>query len=226
MPIISCQTLENKTYRIAVTLGNGMLENIVVTKDGLYSIYYIRDGKNINHNGHIVNVVQNKVIPSNNYILFDYSEDNSNRKERIYFHQIQFIRDITPNNAYQIALEHGFVGTVEDWLESMRGLPGKDAYELAVDCGFEGTIEDFIESLVGERGLSAYDIAVQYGYKGTEAEWVASLQGVDGKSAYEIAIEHGFEGTIEDWMAQNGDITSLKKDIEEIRTHIQWNAGM
>lgn len=226
MPIISCQVLENKEYRVAVTLGNGMLENVVITSDGLYSIYYIRDGKSINHNGRILNIVQNKAIPKNNYVLFDWSEDNSNRKERIYFHQIQFIRDITPNDAYQIALKHGFIGSVADWLESMRGHPGKSAYEIAVIHGFIGSEEEWIKSLHGVDGKSAYELACEHGYEGSEDEWVESLKGKDGKSAYEIAQEYGFEGSVEDWMAANGDVTALKKDVDDIKIAIQWNTGM
>ena len=220
VPIISCQVLENKSYRVAVTLGNGRLENLVITSDGLYSIYYIRDGKSINHTGRITNIVQNKAIPKNNYIVFDHSEDNSNRRERIYFYQIQHINDVTPNDAYRIALKHGFVGTVEDWLESMRGLPGKNAYELAVDCGFTGTLEEWLESLKGTGsggegsgsgapGLSAYQIAVQNGFEGTETEWLESLKGrpgATGMSAYQFAIQYGFVGTEEEWLA------SLKGD--------------
>lgn len=212
MPIISCNVLENKSYRVTVTLGNGMLENLVITSDGLYSIYYIRDGKSINHTGRIINIVQNKAIPKNNYVLFDWSEDNSNRRERIYFYQIQHINDITPNDAYQIALKHGFIGTVEDWLESMRGLPGKNAYELAVDCGFTGTLEEWLDSLKGSGeggsgsgspGLSAYQIAVQNGFAGTEKEWLESLKGRpgnDGMSAYQFAVQYGFKGTEEEWL--------------------------
>lgn len=250
MPIISCKVLENKTYRITVTIGNGMLENLVITSDGLYSIFYIRDGRSINHTGRIINIVQNKAIPKNNYILFDWSEDNSNRRERIYFYQIQYLKDITPNDAYQIALKHGFVGTVEDWLESMRGLPGKSAYELAVDCGFAGTLEEYLETMRGTHGLSAYgiamqngfegteeewlaslkgsdgksayDIALEHGFEGTEEEWLASLKGSNGKSAYDIALEHGFEGTEEDWMAANGDTTAVKQDVDDIKGSLQW----
>ena len=236
MPIISVKTLENKSYRITVTIGNGMLENIVITTDGLYSIYYIRDGKSINHTGRILNIVQNPSIPKNNYVLFDWSEDNSNRRERIYFHQIQYLKDVTPNDAYQIALKHGFVGSVDDWLESMRGLPGKDNYEIAVDCGYEGTREEWLESIKGKNGFSAYEIAVNAGFEGTEEEWLASLKGAkgdSGKSAYEIAVEHGYEGTEEDWMAANGDVTVIKhdvdelqEDIEEIRSSLTWVPGM
>ncbi len=200
MPIISADVIDKKSYRITIAMGNCMVENVVVTDDGLYSLHYIKDGKAVNHTGRILNVVQNRNIPQNSYLLFDWSDDNSNRRERIYFYQVQVLQDVTPNDAYRIALQHGFIGTVEDWLESMRGYPGKDNYEIAVDCGFEGTREEYIEQCRGERGYSAYDIAKQNGYEGTEEEWLASLRGKDGKSAYDIAVEHGYEGTEEDFV--------------------------
>lgn len=200
MPIISAEVIDAKKYRMTLTLGHNMMENVVITDDGLYSLYYIKDGKSINHDGRILNVVQNRAIPQNSYILFDWSDDNSNRKERIYFHQVQFLKDITPNDAYRIACEHGFVGTVDDWLESMRGYPGKDNYEIAVECGYKGTREEWIESTRGERGYSAYEIAIRNGFKGTEEEWLESLKGRDGKSAYELAVDNGFEGTLDEWL--------------------------
>lgn len=200
MPIISAEVIDSKKYRVTLTLGYNMMENVVITDDGLYSLYYIKDGKSINRTGRILNVVQNRAMPQNSYILFDWSDDNSNRKERIYFYQIQFLKDVTPNDAYRIAVEHGFVGTVDDWLESMRGYPGKDNYEIAVECGYKGTREEWLESIRGERGYSAYEIAVHNGFKGTEEEWLESLKGRDGKNAYELAVENGFDGTLEEWL--------------------------
>lgn len=200
MPIISASPIDKKIYRITITLGHGMIENVVISEDGLYDMYYIKDGKSVNHSGRILNVVQNKNMPQNSYVLFDWSEDNSNRRERIHFHQIQVIKDITPNDAYRIAVDHGFVGTVGDWLESLKGDPGKDSYEIAVECGFEGTRDEWLESIRGSRGYSAFEIAVQAGFEGTEKEWLASLQGKDGKSAYEVAVINGFEGTETEWL--------------------------
>ena len=200
MPIISADVIDKKNYRITVAMGNCMVENVVITDDGLYCLHYIKDGKAINHTGRILNIVQNRNIPQNSYLLFDWSDDNSNRRERIYFYQVQVLKDVTPNDAYRIAVQHGFVGTVDDWLESMRGYPGKDNYEIAVECGFEGTREEYIEQCRGERGYSAYDIAKHNGYEGTEEEWLASLKGKDGKSAYDLAVDHGYEGTEEDFV--------------------------
>ena len=70
-----------------------------------------------------------------------------------------------------------------------NGADGKSAYELAVDKGYTGTLEEWLASLVGEvgatgqagsNGQSAYEIAVKNGYTGTETEWLASLVGAKG----------------------------------------------
>lgn len=88
-------------------------------------------------------------------------------------------------------------------------LAGKSAFDLAVEGGYEGTIEEWIVSLkgadgtIGVDGKSAYQIALDGGFDGEEATWLASLvgpagedgvTGVDGKSAYAAALEAGFVG--------------------------------
>ena len=199
MPIVSVTPVDKKIYRLTMSLGHCMMENIVVTDDGLYEIYYLKDGKYINRTGKILNIVQNTANPDNSYVLFDWSEDNSSKRERIHFYKIQTIKDITPNDAYRIAVAHGFVGSVTDWLESLRGDIGKSNYEIAVECGFEGTEEEWLESIKGERGYSAYEIAKNNGFEGTEQEWLNSLKS-PGKSAYEVAVENGFTGSEADWL--------------------------
>lgn len=77
------------------------------------------------------------------------------------------------------------------------GADGRSAYELAVDEGFAGTLDDWLASLVGpagpegppgepgaqgEDGLSAYEIALSNGFHGSEAEWLKSLVGERGHS--------------------------------------------
>lgn len=105
-------------------------------------------------------------------------------------------------STYEIAVENGFVGTVSDWLESLKGsdgLPGKDGINgtdgvdgkdgadgrNGVDGkdGRDGV--DGQNGTDGENGLSAYELAVQNGYMGTEEEWLLSLKGrngIDGKT--------------------------------------------
>lgn len=83
------------------------------------------------------------------------------------------------------------------------GSNGKSAYELAVDAGFSGTVQEWLASLVGPPGppsttpgppgadstvpgppgadgKSAYQLARDAGYGGTQTQWLASLVGAKG----------------------------------------------
>lgn len=196
MPIVSAEAIQTQIYRISCMVTPDIMENVVISPDGLYNIHYVKNGKMETHNGRIVNVCQNRAKPNTSYILFDRACDHSAKRERIFFYQIHMIRDITPNDAYAIAIKHGFKGSVDEWMESLRGPRGYSVYDLAVQEGFEGTVADFLESL---KGKDAYQIAVE-----------------DGK----------FEGTKEDWFAQNGDTTVIKQNVENIIQRLAWTEGM
>lgn len=91
-------------------------------------------------------------------------------------------------SAYAIAVAHGFRGTEQEWLDSLKGLQGPQG-----DPGPKGEpfrYEDFtpeqLEALKGpkgEDGLSAFNIAQLNGFQGTYVEWLESLKGKDGASA-------------------------------------------
>lgn len=51
------------------------------------------------------------------------------------------------------------------------GLPGKSAYELALDAGFEGTLEEWLESLVGPSGTPADDLGFVHVQGTPSSEW-------------------------------------------------------
>ena len=115
----------------------------------------------------------------------------------------------TGKSAYELAVENGYSGSLNEWLASLNGTNGnngKSAYELAVENGYRGTQADWLESLKGingSNGKSAYELAVEKGYGGTLEEWLASLNGTNGnngKSAYELAVENGYRGTMEEWL--------------------------
>jgi hypothetical protein len=87
-------------------------------------------------------------------------------------------------SAYDVAVVNGFVGTEEEWLNSLKGEDGDiglSAYEIAVVNGFVGTEEEWLLSLTGPAGPSAYEVAVTNGFVGTEEEWLLSLEGTDGE---------------------------------------------
>ncbi len=90
-------------------------------------------------------------------------------------------------SAYDIALRHGFVGTEEEWLASLKGEDGDSVTIDISDDGYwiiNGT--KTTTKAVGEdgeyagQGLSAYEIALLEGFEGSRAEWVASLVGEKG----------------------------------------------
>lgn len=55
----------------------------------------------------------------------------------------------------------------------------KSLYQIWLDAGNSGTIEDFLESLKGtngNNGLSSYELAKINGFNGTLEEWLLSIQ--------------------------------------------------
>ncbi len=135
---------------------------------------------------------------------------------------------IDGKSAYDLAVEKGYNGTVEEWLASLvgeagvageNGANGQSAYEIAVKNGYTGTEIEWLASLVGaagtngnngSNGKSAYELACENGFTGSLSEWLDSLVGKDGadgtdgtngKSAYELACENGFNGTLTEWLA-------------------------
>lgn len=94
-------------------------------------------------------------------------------------------------SAYAIAVAHGFRGTEQEWLDSLKGLQGPQGEPRPKGDPFR--YEDFtaeqLEGLKGpkgdkgEDGLSAFNIAQLNGFQGTYVEWLKSLKGKDGASA-------------------------------------------
>ena len=99
-------------------------------------------------------------------------------------------------SAYQIAVEYGFEGTVEEWLQSLNGKDGTDGTD-----GQTPTIGENGNWFLGENDTGKPSRG-EKGEKGDSGEkGPAGANGKDGKSAYEIAIENGFKGTEKEWLA-------------------------
>lgn len=103
-------------------------------------------------------------------------------------------------SAFEIAVEHGFVGTETEWLESLKGIDGKDGCD-----GRNGA--DGLPGRDGIDGKSAYIIAVEHGFSGTETEWLQSLKGADGRD--------GITPDMSDF-ATKADIADLQEQIRQI----------
>ena len=127
-------------------------------------------------------------------------------------------------SSYEIAVEHGFVGTETEWLESPKGVDGKDGVNGKDGCdGRNG-----VDGLPGKDGKSGAD-----GLPGRDG-----INGTDGKSAYIIAVEHGFSGTENEWLQSlkgadgkdgitpNMSNYATKADIAELQEQIRQISGI
>lgn len=112
-------------------------------------------------------------------------------------------------SAYQIAVDNGFVGSVEDWLVSLVGNTG--------DIGpipnheWDGTQLRF-QQIDGSWGVFV-DLrgpAPEHSWSGTQLRFrqpggawgsYVDLQGAEGKSAYQVAVANGFVGDQSAWLA-------------------------
>lgn len=133
-------------------------------------------------------------------------------------------------SAYKIAIEHGFVGTETEWLESLKGVDGKDGVNGKDGCDGRNGVDGLpgkdgkdgadgvpghngadgkngVDGINGSDGKSAYIIAVEHGFTGTETEWLQSLKGADGRD--------GVTPDMSDY-ATKADIANLQEQIRQI----------
>ena len=105
----------------------------------------------------------------------------------------QFAKDIIPKSNYERAKElQGFQGTEEEYLDSLHGAPGKDLYQAAVERGYKGSFDDFLEKqkgAPGSPGKSNYELAKEDGFTGTLTEYLASKKGDKGDDAYQVYLQ-------------------------------------
>ena len=127
-------------------------------------------------------------------------------------------------SAYAIAVAHGFRGTEQEWLDSLKGLQGPQG-----EPGLKGNpfrYEDFtaeqLEALKGpkgdkgEDGLSAFNIAQLNGFEGTYVEWLKSLKGKDGASA---TADNAHQ------LLLQGNIWCESASVDEVLTALIGNMG-
>ena len=99
----------------------------------------------------------------------------------------------TAYNAYELAVQEGFVGSLTDWLNSLKGTDGTNgidgtdgtdglsAYQIWLNLGNTGTEQDFIDSLKGDAGATGADGADGVGVPtgGTAGQILAKIDGTD-----------------------------------------------
>ena len=106
-------------------------------------------------------------------------------------------------SAYELAVESGYSGTLEEWLLSLKGDTGSDG-ENGVDGkdGTDGTSayvtvekSDSVATITATDANGTTTATITDGQNGSDG-----ADGVDGKSAYELAVESGYSGTLDEWL--------------------------
>ena len=122
-------------------------------------------------------------------------------------------------SAFEIAVDNGFEGTEEEWLESLKGPQGEmgpqgpagdSAYDIVKKyMAYEGTVDDWIKELKGDTGeqgpqgeMGPQGPAGEQGPQGEMGpQGPAGEQGPEGKSALDLAVEYnGFQGNVYEWL--------------------------
>ncbi len=104
------------------------------------------------------------------------------------------ISGMNGKSSYEIAVENGFTGSRQEWINALQGKDGQDgtngksAYELALENGFEGTLEEWLLSLqFGEDGKDGQDgINGQNGKNGKDGQ--DGAPGADGVGIVNVYI--------------------------------------
>ena len=108
-------------------------------------------------------------------------------------------------SAYEVAVENGFSGTEEAWLESLKGAKG----DKGADGNDGANGSEGVAGFDGVEGDSAFEVAVNNGYKGTDIlEWLQSFFGIDGKDGTSYPVSVNADGF---WVI-NGVPTLTKVD--------------
>lgn len=103
------------------------------------------------------------------------------------------------------------------------GVRGYSAYEVAVNEGFEGTEEEWLETLVGPQGeigpdgKSAYEVAVENGYEGTQEQWTNDFLTPDGYYNKQY-IDNSFNSRDVITQNQTNAINVLNSRMDEFAT--------
>ena len=103
-------------------------------------------------------------------------------------------------SAYELAVENGYDGTEEEWLESLKGEPGIDGNSCSIEVAEE------------ENG---YSLMVQNTIGNDGGAFAETLHLSNGKSAYAYAQDGGYTGTEEEFAAKLADIP-LAGSTEEV----------
>lgn len=113
--------------------------------------------------------------------------------------------------AYGLAVKHGFHGTEEQWLKSLKGDPGQDLMVVDSFATYAAMIAAYTTTKpTGFVRVGTTTDYLLYWWDASDEEWYSiDIIGPDGKSAYELAVEGGYTGTEQQF---ESDLNGFKDD--------------
>jgi hypothetical protein len=159
-------------------------------------------------------------VPAGNHTAFDIwvrRPGNEGKTEHDFFvWLVQNLYDlINLGSLYDLWIAAGNTGTLQDFLDTMRGPQGYSAYRVWVNEGHTGSEADFLEAL---KGKSAYQIWLSAGNTGSAADFLAALKGDRGDSAYQVWLDADNTGNEQDFLnalkGRDSVSVSAKKTVD------------
>ncbi len=125
-------------------------------------------------------------------IAHEYPTGEPYYSEGLFSNHCRFNGDLNGKSAYEIACDEGFEGTLEEWLESLKGAhvtkvekTGTNGLVDTYTVTFSDGTTTFFTVTNGENGKTAYEIAQSNGYTGTVEQWL-TLIGADCASGHDF----------------------------------------
>lgn len=168
---------ELENYATKIYVGNKIAEVVGAAPDTLDTLKEIADklGDNDTALGQINTALESKANISDVYNKTEV--DNK-------IAQVETIKGDDGKSAFEVAVENGFVGTVEQWLASLKGNTGEQGPQ-----GIQG--EQGIQGIQGEKGEKG-DKGDPFTYSDFTAEQLEALRGPQGEKGE--TGEQGIQG--------------------------------
>lgn len=165
-------------------------------------------------------------------VVPEFTTLESSYKEITFYFKDHIV--VKAKSAYDLAVDNGFQGNEEDWVNSIKGEPGKDGKDLDFSNLTEDQLEELKTMLKGEKG----DPFTYNDFTEEQLEYLRGSNGMDGSngqdgkdglSTYQLAVGSGFQGTLQDYLNSlkgdpgksltYNDLTTEQK--EELKTKIE-----
>lgn len=157
----------SKTDHVAVRVPLGTIQIWSGTLDNIPESYSLCDGQNGTPDLRYAMIVGASDELEPGTVIGDAMKSMSplSPSPNVHYYVLAFIQKTSlteadmkeGKTAYDLAVEQGFEGTLEEYLQSLHG---KSAYEIAVENGYAGSIEDFTNHVSVLPNLIVKDLTI------------------------------------------------------------------